>query len=347
MPLLVAFASLPFGIQERSYTVPTPSGPLAVHVSEQRFSPLISVGPAESTEQSNLVFDEDSVTTTYTWYDHPFVLRVLFGKDRAALGSINSGATILRRLPDEVNLRNQDELAAARDLFATEALSALNNLVAVVRRKARLYHLFDLRRDDIDLTVRDDDGTVLAEDPLQDELIREEEARTETFDLSGEGAAWNRDVDRALMEHRPIELADELLIEAERALSQRFPRQTIASCHTTVEAAASALLTEGMLRRGMDDDQIDHMLSTRSLTSKLAALMGAYCGFSLRNDNRPLWQAFGQLNDLRNDTVHRGRRPTYKQAQEALLTTRSMLAWLKMVRQRNGLSEDASGQGSR
>ncbi|MHB1318251.1 MAG: hypothetical protein ACYCYF_06500, partial [Anaerolineae bacterium] len=85
---------------------------------------------------------------------------------------------------------------------------------------------------------------------------------------------------------------------------------------------------------------------TRSLTSKLAALMGAYCGFNLRNDNRALWQAFGQLNDLRNDTVHRGLRPTYKQAQEALRTTRSLLAWLRMVRQRNRKTTAGSTQSS-
>jgi hypothetical protein len=315
-------------------------------VSDQRFNPLISVGQSGQNAEPEGGFDEDSVIATYTWYDHPFVLRVMFGRDRAALGSINSGATIIRRLPDGLNLSDHDSLDAGRDLFATEALEALNSLVAVVRRKAHLYHLYDLRRDDIDLTVRDDDGTVIVEDPLQDELIREEEARTETFDLSGEGAAWYRDLDRALQEQHPIELADELLIEAERALVQRFPRQTIASCHTTIEAAASALLTEGMVRRGMDDDQIDQMLSTRSLTSKLAALMGAYCGFNLRNDNRALWQAFGQLNDLRNDTVHRGLRPTYKQAQEALRTTRSLLAWLRMVRQRNRRNAGTYGQGA-
>ncbi|MHB1318250.1 MAG: hypothetical protein ACYCYF_06495, partial [Anaerolineae bacterium] len=254
MPLLVAFASLPFGIRERSYTVPSESGPLTVHVSDQRFSPLISVRPSGEAAESDDSLYEDSATTTYTWYDHPFVLRVMFGKDRAALGSINSGATIVRRLPEGVDMRDPDSVDAAREVFGVEALDALNNLVAVVRRKARLYHLYDLRRDDIDLTVRDDDGAVLAEDPMQDELIREEEALTETFDLSGEGAAWYRDLDRALKEQHPIELADELLIEAERALAQRFPRQTIASCHTTIEAAASALLTEGMLRRAMDDD---------------------------------------------------------------------------------------------
>jgi|GEM_PF-918683 len=342
MPLLVAFASLPFGIRERSYTVSTESGPLTVHVSEQQFSPLIAVGTQPPADDPSALFGDDAITTTYTWYDHPFVLRVMFGGDHAALGSINSSATIIRRLPEDIDLNSLEELDPARDLFASEALEVLNNLVAVVRRKARLFHIYDLRRDDIDLTVRADDGAVLCEDPLQDELIRAEEARAETFDLLGESVAWYRDLDRALREQQSIELADELLIEAERALAQRFPRQTIASCHTTIEAAASALLTEGMLRRGMDDDQIDHMLSTRSLTSKLAALMGSYCGFNLRNDNRPLWQAFGQLNDLRNDTVHRGRRPTYKQAQQAIRTTRALLDWLRMVRHRNRRSAAAA-----
>jgi len=344
MTLLVAFASLPFGVRERSYTVTTESGPLTIHISERRFIPLISVSTEGEPVDASALDEGQASTTAYTWYDHPFVLRVLFGENRAALGSINSGATVVRRLPEDLDLAAPEQLHAARDRFAIEALEALNNLVAVIRRKAKLYHLFDLRRDDIDLTVRADDGTVLVEDPLQDQLIREEEARAEIFDLVGQSSAWYRDLDRAMREQRPVELADELLIEAERALFQRFPRQTIASCHTTIEAAASALLTEGMLRRGLDDDQIDHMLSTRSLTSKLAALMGTYCGFSLRNDNRTLWQAFGELNELRNDTVHRGLRPSYRQAQQALRTTRSLLDWLRRVRQRN--QRGASGARS-
>jgi len=330
MPLLVAFASLPFGLRERSYTLPSPGGDLAVHISEQRFSPLLSIG-----HKGVQVPEEEGLTTTYTWYDHPFVLRVLFGSDGAALGSINSGATVVRRLPEGIDLNDVESLNQARDSFADDALEVLNNLVAVVRRQAHLYQLYDLRRDDIDLTVRDDLGSVLVEDPMQDELVREEEAFSETFDLVGQSSQWYRDLDRALKQQQPIELADELLIEAERALAQRFPRQTIASCHTTLEAATAALLTEGMQRRGMDDEQIDQVLATRSLASKLAVLMGAYCGFSLRNDNRALWQAFGQLNSLRNDTVHRGSRPTYGEAEQALRTTRSILDWLHMVRRRN------------
>ena len=79
MPLLVAFASLPFGIRERSYTVSAESGPLTVHVSEQQFSPLIAVGTQPSAEDPSALFGDDVITTTYTWYDHPFVLRVMFG----------------------------------------------------------------------------------------------------------------------------------------------------------------------------------------------------------------------------------------------------------------------------
>ena len=51
------------------------------------------------------------------------------------------------------------------------------------------------------------------------------------------------------------------LIEAERALKQRFPRQAIATSHSTIEAAASALPTRCMQRRDLPDEEIDEALS--------------------------------------------------------------------------------------
>ncbi|NLX42435.1 MAG: hypothetical protein GXY79_03045, partial [Chloroflexi bacterium] len=102
MPLLVAFASLPFGIRERTYTVHGTSGQLTVHVSEQKFSPLIAVSPSGSATDD--APPTDPWSTTYTWYDHPFVLQVIFGVDHATLGSINSTATVIRRLAEGIAL---------------------------------------------------------------------------------------------------------------------------------------------------------------------------------------------------------------------------------------------------
>ncbi len=337
MPVLVAFASLPFGLREGTYDIATSHGTITAHITAQRYQPFLSINPgAEQAEGEPGATTGDEVTT-YTWYDHPFVLRAAFGRSFASLGSINSGATVVEPL-DEAILEKPEALDAVREDFVARALEALNNLVAVVRRQGHLYHLFDLRRDDMDLTVRSDDGSVILEDPLQDDLIREEMAHTETFDLVGRSEAWYRELSRALREEQPVDLADELLIEAERALVQRFPRQAIATCHTALEAASSTLLTSAMLRRGVADHQVDQMLSTRNLTSKLGPLMGRYCGYNLRNENRRLWQGFGRVNELRNDIVHRGYRPTYQDAEQTLRITRSLLHWLRMVRQRNKVS---------
>ncbi len=334
MPVIVAFASLPFGLREGTYSIKTSGGEITVHITAQRFNPFLSISPRPELAQSIPPKGIGEGFTTYTWYDHPFVLRVVFGRNIAALGSINSGATVVGPL-DEQSLQNPRELNHQRDAFSDQALEAMNNLVAVVRRQARLYHLFDLRRDDIDLTVRSDEGAILLEDPLQEDLIQEEMAQSETFDLVDMDDAWYQQLGKALEEEQPVELADELLIEAERALSQRFPRQAIATCHTALEAASSALLTRGMHRQNVADHQIDQMLSTRSLSSKLGVLMGRYCGYNLRNENRALWRSFSHINDARNDIVHRGRRPTYDDAEEVLRITRNLMGWLQMVRQRN------------
>ena len=136
----------------------------------------------------------------------------------------------------------------------------------------------------------------------------------------------------------PISLADDLLIEAERALRERFPRQAIATCHTAIEAATSGLLTRAMQARGLLDDEIDDELSTRSLTSKLASMLRKYTGSSLRAGNLPLWRDFGRLNDLRNDIVHRGQPPSDADAEFAIGVTRQLIAWLDVVRQRNASS---------
>jgi hypothetical protein len=335
MATLVAFASLPFGLRGGVYEICTSAGTVSVHVSELQFNPFLAISPRPELAQSIPSRGQGEGFTSYTWYDHPFVLRVVFGRNVASLGSINSCATIVEMLPSEDILHDEEALAAQRRDFAERSLTAFNNLISVVRRKAKLYHVFDLRRDDIDLTVRREDGTILREDPLQSKLIREEEAQADTFDLMQYEDAWYEDLGTLLANEEPVGLAEDLLIEAERALAQRFPRQAIATCHTAIEAAASALLTRGMLKQDHPDDQIDFVLSTRSLTSKLDVLLRQHTGFSLKRHNRELWRAFNQLNDLRNDIVHRGKEPTTEDAAFAIQVARDLLRWLNMVRQRN------------
>lgn len=336
MPALVAFASLPFGLKDGTHEINTPLGPVDVHVSELRYSRFLTITSRPELAQSIPERGEGNGFTTYTWYDHPFVLRVAFGRNVAALGSINSCATIVRSLSDDIDIDDEEALSRVREEFSRLALAALNNLIAVVRRKARLYHVFDLRRDDIDITIRSErDGTILRDDPLQAELVSEEEAETERFDLLRQSPGWYRELSDALRQGEPVSLAEDLVIEAERALTQRFPRQAITTCHTAMEAAVSALLTSGMNRRGMSDREIDHMLSTRSVTSKLDVLLRRYSGFSLKRHNHQLWKSFNDLNDLRNHIVHRGGFPSTEVAQSAIHTTRQLLRWLGMVRQRN------------
>ncbi|MBC7235710.1 MAG: hypothetical protein H5T69_07690 [Chloroflexi bacterium] len=335
MATLVAFASLPFGLRGGVYEIQTFSGVVAVHVSELQFNPFLSISPRPELAQSIPKRGQGEGFTSYTWYDHPFVLRVVFGRHVASLGSINSCATVVEPLPSESILDDERELDRRRQAFGERALAAFNNLIAAVRRKAKLYHVFDLRRDDIDLTVRREDGTILIEDPLQTQLIREEAEQAETFDLLQYDDAWYQELTEILANEEPVGLAEDLLIEAERALAQRFPRQAIATCHTAIEAAASALLTRGMLRQGYPDDRIDFVLSTRSLTSKLDVLLRQHTGFSLKRDQRDLWRAFNRLNDLRNDIVHRGKEPTTQDAEFALQVGRDLLRWLHLVRRRN------------
>ena len=335
MPVLVAFASLPFGISGGRYQVATPHGLQTVHVTDLSFTPFLTITSRPELARALPLHAEGEGYTSYSWYDHPFVLRVVFGRNIASLGSINSSGTVVQPLAASLGEIEGEALDVMRDSFSTAALAAFNNLIAVVRGKAKLYHVFDLRRDDIDVTVRDDDGAILVEDPLQAELIEQEEALGERFDLAQESAQWYEELRQGLSREEPVGLADDLLIEAERALAQRFPRQAIATCHTTVEAAVSILLTYGMQRQNLSNSEIDHILSTRSLTSKLEALLRRYSGFSLKSDNPELWQRFNEINDLRNDIVHRGLRPTNEDATFAIQVTRNILRWLKMVRGRN------------
>ncbi|MBC7315881.1 MAG: hypothetical protein H5T70_05635, partial [Chloroflexi bacterium] len=218
---------------------------------------------------------------------------------------------------------------------AKVALEAFNALIDIVRRQALLYHILDLRREDIDISIRDAEGAILREDPLQAQLIRQEEAESEVYNLMEKEDAWYDALRAALQEGEAVSLADDLLIEAERALKQRFPRQAIVTCQSTIEAAVSALLTHGMKRQGSSDEEIDDVLSTRSLTAKLDVLLRRYTGFSLKRDQYALWRSFGELNDLRNDVVHRGLMPSDEQAAFAIGITRDLLRWLAVVRSRN------------
>ncbi|MBC7317585.1 MAG: hypothetical protein H5T70_14275, partial [Chloroflexi bacterium] len=155
--------------------------------------------------------------TTYTWYDHPFILRVMFGRNVAALGSLNSSATMAEPLPPEISL-DDPALVERMEAFAKVALEAFNALIDIVRRQALLYHILDLRREDMDISIRDAEGAILREDPLQAQLIRQEEAESEVYNLAGKEDAWYDALRAALQEGETLSLADDLLIEAERAL---------------------------------------------------------------------------------------------------------------------------------
>ena len=335
MPTLVAFASLPFGLRGGVYDVMTESGLVQIHISDLQFSPFLTISSRPELAQSIPPRGQGEGFTYYTWYDHPFVLRVVFGRNVASLGSINSCATIAQPLPDDLDGADEQRLHPYRQRFSQTALEALNKLIAIVRREARLFHVFDLSREDIDVTIRNEKGIILQDDPLQAVLIEQEEAESDRFDLLGMADDWYDELQGEILEDRPINLADGLLIEAERALVQRFPRRAIATCHTAIEAACSVLLTRGMNRRGRKDYEIDHLLATKSMTSKLDPLLRKYTGFGLKRDNHVLWRAFNDLNDLRNDIVHRGKTPTRPDAELAIDTTRRLLKWLAMVRQRN------------
>jgi hypothetical protein len=335
MPVLVAIASLPFGLREGTYSVRTPPQMATIHVSQQRYSPAITISSRPELAEQIPAEGAGEGWTTYTWYDHPFVLRATFGRNVAALGSLNSWATLSLPLDDDFDIDDEGSLAPVRDRFAEEALLALNYLIAVVRRKARLYHVFDLQREDIDISLRRPDGTIVHEDPLQETLSNAEEHETERFDLLYQPSEWYDALISDLQRKEGISLVEELLMEAERALWQRFPRQAITTSHTTIETAVSTLLTRAMSRRGMTDEETDQALSTRSPVYKLDALLRTYTGFSLKRDNLPLWRSFNLLTTLRNDVVHRGKSPTVADAQFAITCARQIVAWLGVVAHRN------------
>ncbi|MFP3895612.1 MAG: hypothetical protein ACLFV5_02075 [Anaerolineales bacterium] len=335
MPVLLAFASLPFALRGGTYTVSTDEGPVDVVVSDRSFNRFLTITSRPELAQSIPEGGEGEGFTSYTWYDHPFVLRVVFGRNVASLGSVNSGATVIRPLPDDIDPREEGALSPVRQRFSEMALAAFNKLIALVRRRARLHQVFDLWREDIDVTVRSDGGVVLMEDPLQEELIQEERIYHQTFDLMEQDEAWYDKLKKSLREKESVSLAQSLFMEAERALVERFPRQAITTCHTAIEAATSSLLSRGMRRRKKSDREIDHLLVTKSLSSKLGSLLRTYTGFGLRRDNYGLWQSFDRFNTLRNNVVHRGISPPQEDAEFSIEVTRELLDWLAMVRSRN------------
>ncbi|MCE5257871.1 MAG: hypothetical protein LLG44_02295 [Chloroflexi bacterium] len=336
MPLnnLVAFTSLPFGIRGGNYELTTPSGQVTIIITDLTFNPFVTLASRPFRAGALPQNGHGEGFISYTWYDHPFVLRVTFGHGLASLGSINSLGTIVQHLPESFDLNDVQATSALREAFTNSSLEAFNQLIAVMRRQARLYHLHDLTRADIQITVRNENGQVVADDPLEGQLAHDEEQPTSSLDLMDRDETWYQDLRQELLTNEPIDLADDLLMEAERALSERFPRQALATCHTVLETAVSSLLTVGMTKRGLPSAAIDDLLLNRSLAAKLDSLLETYTSYSLKRHNRPLWLLFNQLSDLRNDAVHRGHNTTRSEAEFALQVTRDILAWLAFVRSR-------------
>ena len=335
MVTLVAFASLPFTLRQGQYRVQTASGPMEVHIAENRFNPFLAVTSRPELAQALPHDGQGEGFTSYTWYSHPFVLRVLFGRNVAALGAINSYATISQPVTEKLDLDDTAAMARLYSTFADLALNTLNTLIAAVRRHGKLYHVSDLRRDEIHVTLRDDRGYIVREDLLQADMTQEEQEQDTGVDLAVQDAAWYETLQGTLDQGGTASLAEDLLMEAEMSLSRRFPRQALTTCYSTIETAVSALLTKGMRRRGVPEVEIDQVLSSKNLACKLDSLLVRYSGFTLKRDQRVLWKSFMELNALRNDVVHRGERVTEPDARAALKTTRELLEWLDTVSSRN------------
>ncbi|MHB9032728.1 MAG: hypothetical protein ACYC6L_06745 [Anaerolineae bacterium] len=332
---LVAFTSLPIGLRGGSYELTTPKGQVNIIVTDLHFNPFVTLTSQPHLAKALPQNGQGEGFISYTWYDHPFVLRVAFGPGVASLGSINSLATIVQRLDETLEPDSSIFETTLYQDFAQNSLEAFNFLIGVMRRKSRLYHLHDLMRSDVQITVRDEAGIVKLDDPLEGQLAREEtEQSTSTFDLSERNAAWYQDLRNALLADEPVDLADELLMEAEHALSERFPRQALATCHSVLETAVSNLLTIGMTKRGLASSAIDDLLLSKSLAAKLDSLLETYTSYSLKRHNRQLWTEYVRFSDIRNDIVHRGHNPSHADAEFALQVTRDIMAWLNFVRSR-------------
>ncbi|MGI6380556.1 MAG: hypothetical protein ACOX2R_07280 [Anaerolineae bacterium] len=331
MSHLVAFASLPFGMRGGEYPVAVGDEQVLVRVADQRFNPFLSVTSRPELAQSLPQGRIDDRFTSYTWYDHPFLLQVVFGRNVAALGSISSMATVVEPLPRR-GLRGSSAVLDERmERFGQRAMHACNTVIAAVRRRAHLYQLLDLTREDIEITIRDDNGAVLRHDPVEG-IVAERQAReTESFDLVDRDDLWYEELREHLEGAGDYSLAEDLLLEAERALAQRFARQAVATCYSALEASAASLLTVRMKGHGRSDREIDATLAGKGLASKLDSLLRTYTGYSLRRDNHELWHAFYDFLALRNDVVHRGLYPSDERVREAMRITRNIMDWLAMV----------------
>jgi hypothetical protein len=334
---LVAFASLPFGIRGGEYPVALGDTQVIVRVAEQRFNPFLSVTSRPELAQSLPRDRFDDRFTSYTWYDHPFLLQVVFGRNVAALGSVSSMATVVEPLPISLKDIDQRELGRRMEAFAQVAMGACNKVIAAVRRRAHLYQLLDLIREDIEITIRDNDGRVLRHDPVEGVVAERQAREAESFDLVDQDDEWYGALRNHLGSSGKGSLAEDLLLEAERALAQRFARQSVATCYSALETAAAGLLTVRMKGHGRSDREIDATLAGKGLASKLDSLLRTYTGYSLRRDNRELWQEFYDLLSLRNDVVHRGAFPTDARVRAAIRITRNAMDWLDMVAARVGM----------
>src|SRR5512147_2727654 len=94
---LVAFTSLPFGVRGGNYNLATPSGPVTIIVTDLSFNAFVTLTSRPQLARAMPQNGQGEGFISYTWYDHPFVLRVTFGPGVASLGSINSLATIVQR----------------------------------------------------------------------------------------------------------------------------------------------------------------------------------------------------------------------------------------------------------
>lgn len=123
-----------------------------------------------------------------------------------------------------------------------------------------------------------------------------------------------------LWEMNPFVAGEQHVLSARRYFKQGFYMEAINSVQTSVEVLIRTLFEELLKNDGMKADEIKEMLEDTSFMAIIKKKMSAYLGgnWDVTKDTTEIGKWYKNTYEIRNRATHRGRIPTFKEADKAI-----------------------------
>lgn len=123
-----------------------------------------------------------------------------------------------------------------------------------------------------------------------------------------------------LWEKNPFVMGEQHVLSTKRYFKQGFYMEAVNQAQISVEVLVRTLFEELLKNDGIIDEKVKETLENTSFMAMIKKKMSAYLGgnWDVTQDNTEIGQWYKNTYELRNRAIHRGRIPTFEEADKAI-----------------------------